>query len=113
MGSFYKMKIRVSKYNPKNFATILEALTGMLEIYPAEMPDKQHKAPMPFSITGEVNLCGGETDKDFANDLVQSAWTANGRFCHVEVESTSIDYKLPSKKHTWTKGDYSEWRDGI
>ena len=61
MSRYFKMEVQVSKYNPKQLPTILEALMGMMETEPLDNPIEPGKSPKVFSLTGEVNLCGGKT----------------------------------------------------
>jgi len=109
MSRYYRMEVKVSNFDPKRMKAICEALTGMWEFVPVDMPGKREKKPKIIILIGEDTLSGGKSDDEFANDLAQAVWHTNGRYCHVEVESTYLEATPPSDIHTWTKGDYKEW----
>ena len=112
MSRCFRMEVKVSKFNPKRFKDICDVLLDMWEFEPMDLPGKKDKVPKILFLTGEDNLTGGKSDDEFANDLAQAVWKANGRYCEVEVISTYLEVTPPSDIHTWTKGDYQEWLIG-
>jgi len=109
MSRCFRMEVKVSKFNPKRYKDICDVLLNMWGFDPLDMPGKKDKVPKELILSGEDNLTGGKSDDEFANDLAQAVWKANGRYCEVEVISTYLEVTPPSDIHTWTKGDYQEW----
>ena len=51
------------------------------------------------------NLCGGETEEEFADRLAKAIWTANDGYCRVEVRATYLD-RIPFETHCLDEDDY-------
>jgi len=58
-----------------------------------------------MSACGQSNLCGGETDDEFAHRLAKAVMEANGGPCGVEVNATYME-DLPHETYTFDKADY-------
>lgn len=52
------------------------------------------------------NLCGGETEEEFAERLAKVIWEANGGYCAVEVIATYLE-DLPCEMHGFDEDDYA------
>jgi len=63
-----------------------------------------------ISAHGQSNLCGGETEEEFAQRLTESIWKANGKFCEVEVIATYLE-DLPHENYLFDEEDYQRFLD--
>jgi hypothetical protein len=57
---------------------------------------------------GEGQLCGGESEEEFVERLTRAIWTANGKFCPVEVRATYLD-DLPHETYNLDEDQYDEF----
>ena len=51
-------------------------------------------------LEGESNLCGGESDEEFAKRLTLAVWTANGKPCTVNVTAIFME-DLPREDYSF------------
>ncbi len=58
--------------------------------------------------SGTDSLCGGESEEEFVERLTRAIWTANGKFCPVEVRATYLD-DLPHETHNLDEDQYDEF----
>ena len=65
--------------------------------------------PHSMTVTADGQLCGGETDSEFADRLAAAVWAANGAYCEVTVRATCLD-ELPYDTNTRDETDYRAWR---
>jgi hypothetical protein len=61
-----------------------------------------------LTATGHGNLCGGETEAEFAKRLSRAAFKANGGPCEVEVNATCLD-ELPCETYSFDENDYEDY----
>jgi hypothetical protein len=99
MSRYYGMTIVVTEYKPSKVATIKEA--AELEWDFTDWYEHENR----LTATANGNLCGGETDDDFADRLAKTVWQANGGFCEVSVQTTCLEY-LPYEDHSFDEDDY-------
>ncbi len=100
------MTVRIHGANPDRAKAIKEAAEGEWEFvdwYPIDYPDDSRS----FASTGTDNLCGGETEEEFARRLTKAIWKANGIYCEVEVQSLCLEY-LPYESYVLDEGEYEE-----
>ena len=62
-----------------------------------------------LTASADGQLCGGETESEFADRLAAAVWSANGAYCGVTVRNTYLD-DLPYCTHTMQETDYRVWR---
>jgi len=58
--------------------------------------------------TARDNLCGGESEEEFADRLAGTIWKANGAYCEVTVYATYLE-SLPCETHVCGKSHYEKW----
>ena len=61
--------------------------------------------------TARDNLCGGESEEDFADRIAGAIWKANGAYCEVTVYATYLE-SLPCETHVRGERQYKEWDRG-
>lgn len=93
MSRFYDMSIKITKYNPaKGEAIMEEANQEWPELSDNWFDtDKLEGVAPALTSNGQDNLCGGESDDDFAVRITKAIWKANGAYCKVEVAATYLD----------------------
>jgi hypothetical protein len=93
------MAITISGFNKAKRNVIEEAATKQWGFEDWSEYGKQ------LSASGDSNLCGGETEVEFAERLSLAVWKANGKFCKVEVNATYLE-ELPYETYELDKDDY-------
>jgi hypothetical protein len=99
MSRAYSMTVTIDKYNKKKEAAITSAAG---EEWPFE---DWTGYDGKLVCAAEAQLCGGESEEEFAERLAKAIWRANGKFCEVEVNATYLD-DLPYEIHTMDEGVY-------
>ncbi|HOX44561.1 MAG TPA: hypothetical protein PK668_13255 [Myxococcota bacterium] len=61
-----------------------------------------------LTASGSGNLCGGESEEEFADRVAQAVWAAHGVFCEVEVAATYLE-ELPYEQHFRGEACYAEF----
>ena len=61
-----------------------------------------------FSISGTSNLCGGESEQEFADRLSHAVWGALGEYHPIEITATYLE-NLPYETYTRSEDDYNEF----
>ena len=99
MSRFFRMEVAISDHVPQNIAAMQKAAE---EEWPFE---DWRECAGEWVSDGESNLCGGETDDEFAERLSKAVWRANGAFCKVAVRAFFLE-ELPVEDHCLGKADY-------
>jgi hypothetical protein len=94
------MTVVISKYDPKRKDKVIEAARELWTFDDFLDTDKT-----VLESTGQENLCGGETEEEFADRLTKAVWEANEKYCIVEVRSTFME-ELPYTTHIRGKAEY-------
>lgn len=100
MSRFYEMTVRFTGHDPVKRDDIEQACA---EVWPFE--DFFESADGDIEATAKDYLCGGESDREFTDRIAKAIWTANGKFCKVEVVSVYLE-DLPSELHLRDEADY-------
>lgn len=98
MSRSYEMYVSVTGFDPKRKDAIEDAACQEWEF-----PDWQHYKG-EITATGQSNLCGGETEEQFAKRLQKAIVEANGKPCKVEVTATFLE-DLPCETYTFDEDD--------
>lgn len=62
-----------------------------------------------MTLSGDGQLCGGESEDEFAERITKAIWQANGQFCSVEVCATYLE-DLPCEQYQLDRDDYDRLR---
>ena len=62
-----------------------------------------------MTLSGDGQLCGGESEDEFAERITKAVWQANGQFCVVEVTATHLE-NLPYETYQLDRDDYDQLR---
>jgi len=105
MSSYYGMDVTVSDYDKLKAKEIVAALAE-------EWPSLQEGLVDcldydELSAYGEGRLGGGESEDEFSARVAKAVWTANGKYCRVEVRCTYLE-DLPYERYTFDKKNYAE-----
>ncbi len=106
MSRYYEMTVRIRGANPDRVAAVKEAAEfewPFSEWYSLDDPDD----PRNFTSDGQGNLCGGESEEEFAERLVKEIWEANGGYCEVEILATFLE-NLPYETYTFDEDRYED-----
>lgn len=87
MSRFYMMTLEVKKYEKSKEHGIIDAANN-------EWPFKLEPFGEGLLGTGEKNLCGGETEDEFARRVAKAVFKANGKPCEVDIRATFLE-ELP------------------
>jgi len=107
MARYYEMTVTVEGFDAKNASAVLDA---MCEHWNFDRSDcwVSSFGPAPkLGGTGRSNLCGGESEEQFANRITCAIWMANGVYCHVEVLATYLE-ELPYNSYQLDEGEYAK-----
>ena len=99
MSRAYSIFVRITNAAPRRIETTKEAAET---VWPF---DDWHLHEGVLSACGDGNLCGGETEAEFALRLAREIWAANAGFCLVEVAATCLEY-LPCDTYSLDEDDY-------
>jgi len=98
MSRSYEMYVSVTGFDPKRKEDIENAAN--LEW---NFPDWDHYKG-EITATGQSNLCGGETEEEFAKRLQVAIVKANGKPCKVDVTATCLE-DLPCDTYNFDEED--------
>ena len=99
MSRHYSMTVTISGFSKAKRKAIEKAATEEWGF------DDWSERGGKLSASYDSNLCGGETEVEFAERLSVAVWRANGRFCKVEVNATYLE-ELPCETHELGEDDY-------
>lgn len=98
MSRWYEMSVTVKGFDKAKRNEIEEAAAEEWEF------DDFGSNPNQIFSTGQSNLCGGESEEEFAKRLATAIFGANGKPCEVHVGATCLD-DLPSKSYSFGEDD--------
>ena len=101
MSRWYEASVQVDGYDPNRRRAIEDAATEEWEFddwYAQEGPLDKSKTVPTLSASGQSNLCGGETEAEFAHRLTVAIFKANRGRCKVVVNTTCLE-DLPCDTH--------------
>lgn len=96
MSRAYEMTVAITEFRPIKLGAIKQAAE---EIWPFEWHDE---SPEALEGAGQSELCGGESEGEFAQRLAVAIWHANGKFCNVEVIATYLE-NLPCQTYAFDR----------
>ena len=106
MARFYNMEIDVSGFRKGKRKSIHEAVE---KEWPIDSFDFHDQSAL---FGGEGNLCGGESEEEFARRITYAVWKTNGAYCEVNVKATYLE-ELPFETYSFGEKDYQRFRKGI
>ena len=99
MSRYYNMFVMVIGAKPDRLDAIEDAASDQWEFEDWD----NFQGTLTCSADGQ--LCGGETERDFAERLAKAIWTANGGPCEVEVRATYLE-DPPQEEYSFDESDY-------
>ena len=99
MSSFYNMHIKISGHVVGMTKAIKTAANSEWEF------DDWFEYDGKLSAGADGNLCGGETEKQFAERVSVAVWKANEKFCNVEINATYLQ-ELPYETYSLDEDDF-------
>ena len=106
MSRYYEMDVHFHRANPDRVDAIKQAAAEewpFEDWYAVEYPD----TPTSFGSNDQDNLCGGESDKEFATRLARAIWEANGGYCEIEILATYLE-TIPCETYSFDEDEYEE-----
>jgi hypothetical protein len=100
MSRYYHMSVAVTGVAPERAETVKQAAETE---WPFE--DWYLDGRSVLTASADDNLCGGETEEEFAVRLAKAIWAANGGFCVVEISATYLE-NVPSETYCLGEDDY-------
>jgi hypothetical protein len=99
MSRFYNMRVEISGHDASKTEAIKDAATGEWEF------DDWNEYEGKLSANAHSYLCGGETEKQFAERVSVAVWKVNGKFCDVAIHATCLEY-LPCETYALDEDDF-------
>lgn len=103
MSRSYNMVFTVSGAKPSLLDAIYEAIQGEWNV----QSPWGHSDRTELRCDGDSNLCGGESEEEFADRMSVLIWQANQGFCEVEIAATCLE-NLPYENHTRSQAFYDK-----
>jgi hypothetical protein len=99
MSRFFKMEVVISGH-------VLRKLDAIKKAAEEEWPfEDWRESANTWTSYAEGDLCGGESDEEFAERLSKAVWRTNGAFCDVQVRAFFLE-ELPVESYSFGKEDY-------
>lgn len=108
MSRYYEMNVYIDGYDPEKLDKIKEVADKEWDFEFFTIPLCNNETPR-LNATGRDNLCGGESEEEFAQRLTAAVWKANEKFCKVEVFATYLE-NLPFETYILDEEDYKAWK---
>ena len=109
MSRSYEMTVEIKDYKTNRLKKIIRACREEWNFAPddfiRERTNPVAKHYDKVIATAEGNLCGGETEHEFADRLAQAIWKANGGYCHVAVRAMNLE-NMPYETYLYDEDDY-------
>lgn len=105
MSRFYEMSVTIEDFDKAKRSEIEEAASEEWEF-----GDFGSNRDRIFS-TGQSNLCGGESEEEFAKRLATAIFKANGKPCEVHVGATCLE-DLPTENYFFNENDKALLTEG-
>lgn len=105
MSRCYEITITVTQHDQDKYEQIVDAVRN--EGLGADADFFESRGEIFFN--SEVKtIVGVFTDQEFAREIVEAIWEANGAWCQVNVRMRDLDADTPV--HSWDETEYAEWR---
>ena len=111
MSRFYEMSVEVSGHDRAKVAEIQAAAEQEWPFDDWWFAGDDDDAAATMHVSGQDNLCGGETEEEFTERLSLAIWRANGGYCRVSVDATYLE-NLPYETHELDEADYARLTQG-
>ncbi len=103
MSRYYSMFVRIRDFRAERLDAVKQAAEAEWSFDDWFLDDDG-----VLTASADSNLCGGETEEEFAERLTKAIWAANGSFCGVEVNATYLE-DLPCETHCLDEDDYDQF----
>ena len=109
MSRLYEMTVEISGSDRRKQKLIIDACC---ENWSFE-EEVFHYAPITSALIASAQnyLCGGETEREFADRLTKAIWKANDAYCRVEVSATYLEDQ-PCEHYVYDESKYNDTRLG-
>lgn len=107
MSRYYGMSVEIKGYDPKRSAEIQEAAGQEWNWDDDWYENKRPKEVPAMTCYGESNLCGGESEEEFARRLKLAIWKANQAYCDICVCATYME-ELPYESYCGDEDEYEK-----
>lgn len=104
MSRNYEMSVKVVGYNLKRDEAIEDAIVNEWDFESFEHY-KNREGKMEMTSFAQGQLCGGETEQEFADRLAKAILKANGKPCYIEIGQTCLE-DLPVETYFYDKEEY-------
>jgi len=105
MSRSYNMFIRITNFNQDNKDKIQEAAEDQWGGLGDDWYCYESEDGIQMSSGADGALCGGESEEEFSERMVNAIWEANGEFCHIEISATFLE-DLPCETYSFDERDY-------
>lgn len=113
MSRSYEMTVEIKDYKAKRLKRIIRACREEWSFAPddftRERTEPTAKRYDKIIATAEGNLCGGETEREFADRLARAIWKANDGFCQVDIHAVYMD-DPPHETYAFDKDNYERMK---
>jgi len=101
MSRSYGMTVKIFGHNPEKTQDIIDAVLPEWNWDGSDVFVQEEGTEDEEILFGEGmdNLCGGESEDEFADRVAKAVMVANGGPCEVEVGAICYEY-IPSEIHT-------------
>ena len=109
MSRLYEMTVEIRGYDKQKQKPIMDACC---EVWGFEA-EEFHYTPVTQALIASAQsyLCGGESEREFADRLTKAIWEANDAYCRVEVSTTYLE-DLPCEHYVYDESKYNDTRLG-
>ena len=99
MSRSYEMLVKVSGMKPSRKKSVEKACCAECSFEPESFSEEtETKNTSVLRGKAYVTLCAGESEEEFTDRLAKAVWTANGKYCEVEVQALYLE-ELPYEQH--------------
>ena len=100
MSRSYEMSVEISGHRPEKANAVRDAAASLWGF--ADWYDQGDA----LTASAEGNLCGGESEEEFAERLSVAVWQANGAYCQVSLDATFLECR-PHESYCLNEADYA------
>jgi len=105
MSRSYGMRVRIVKPNTRKLKEIQKAMDEIWQFTDLETVKGKGRSVQAIEAYGESNLCGGESEEEFAERFAAAIWKASGGYCEIEIDATYLE-DLPYSTHVMGHDEY-------
>ena len=109
MNRSYSMHVTARGIDPKRVQRIKRAANGGWKFDDCDWcfsNGENDNGVAVLTASADGNLCGGETEEEFAERMAKAIWAANGGYCLVEVVATCLE-DLPCETYSFDEEEYA------